>query len=464
MFGLHRNIPKAVTKFSSSYTFAMFLFTRIGEDAFYGCTGLTSIEIGNSVTSIGSYAFSGCTGLKTVINFSKLTFAKYSSENGYIAYYADKVINAPNGFIYDDFVFASADDVSILFGYAGEDVDWVLPADCKGEYYEIGERAFSGCTSLKSIEIPCSVTSIGEAAFSSCTGLTSVVIPNNVISIGEAAFSGCTGLTSVVIPNNVTSIGEAAFSGCTNLSSIEVPAGVTRVGNEAFYGTAWYDNQPDGVVYAGNVLYKYKGIMPVKTKIVIKDGTTVIGDYAFEKCTSLVGIEIPNSITNIGNYAFYNCSGIASVEIPNSVTNIGEYAFFGCSLTSVVIPASVTSIGTFAFGNNKDLAEVTSLIPAEDLFEIPDIISKTFLGIMNGIYKLYVPIGAKDTYASTSGWDQFSEIIEKELTAINNVKGEPTVDASQSGKVKAVYNLNGRVVENPTNGIYIIDGKKVLLK
>ena len=130
-------------------------------------------------------------------------------------------------------------------------------------------------------------------------------------------------------------------------------------------------------------------------------------------------------------------------------------------MTSVVIPGSVTSIGTYAFGNNKDLTEVTSLIPAEELFQIPSIISKTFQGIMNGMYKLYVPLGTKDTYAATSGWDQFSEVIEKELTAINEVSNEVK---GQSGKVKTIYDMQGCVVENPTNGIYIIDGKKVLVK
>ena len=66
MFGLHRNIPKAVTKFSSSYTFAMFLFTSIGGEAFSGCSGLTSIEIPNSVTSIGYQAFKDCGNIETL--------------------------------------------------------------------------------------------------------------------------------------------------------------------------------------------------------------------------------------------------------------------------------------------------------------------------------------------------------------------------------------------------------------
>ena len=438
--------------------------TNIGYRAFYSCSGLTSITIGNSVASIGDAAFYNCEGLKTVINFSELTFTKGSSDAGYIAYYAAQVINASNGYVDAGFVFGSVDGVNTLLRYVGEGTDLVLPADCKGESYEIGENAFSGCT----------------------------------------------GLSSIVIPDCVTGIGNSAFTGCRALASIEIPNSVTSVGNEAFLATAWYDNHADGIVYAGRVIYKYKGTMPANTSIVIAEGTVSILDYAFNECIGLTSIEIPSSVTNIGdyaffgckdlisvaipasvtsigdyvfygcknlstvsilgnvttigNYAFYNCSDLASVEIPNSVTSIGEYAFFGCSLTSVVIPAGVRSIGTYAFGSNNDLTEVTSLIPAEDLFEIPDVISKTFQGIMNGIYKLYIPIGAKEAYATTTGWSQFSKIIEKDLTAINNVKGEPTGDASQSGKVKAIYDFQGRKVDAPKKGLYIVDGKKVFIK
>ena len=99
----------------------------IGEGAFYGCTDFKSIEIPNSVTSIGSYAFYDCTGLKTVVNFSRLAFTKLSSSYGYIAYYADKVFNAPNGFIDGDFVWFENEGGMTLAGYLGDATELILP-------------------------------------------------------------------------------------------------------------------------------------------------------------------------------------------------------------------------------------------------------------------------------------------------------------------------------------------------
>ncbi len=168
-------IPSKVTFDGCTYS-----VKDIVEDAFKGCTGLTSVTIPNSVTSIGYNAFDGCTGLTSV--------------------------TIPNS-------------VTSIVSFA-----------------------FSGCTGLTSVTISNSVTSIRSYAFYGCTGLTSVTIPNSVTSIGIYAFYGCTGLTSVTIPNSMTSIGNSAFEGCSGLTSIYSLATVPpSAGNDTFYSQLYSD-------------------------------------------------------------------------------------------------------------------------------------------------------------------------------------------------------------------------------
>ena len=114
-------------------------------------------------------------------------------------------------------------------------------------------------------------------------------------------------IEKAVIGNGVTSIGSSAFYNCSSLASITIPNSVTSIGWKAFSGTAWYDNQPDGLVYAGKVAYEYKGTMPENTNLAIKEGTLGIADGAFFDCSGLVSITIPNSVTSIGDEAFHEC-------------------------------------------------------------------------------------------------------------------------------------------------------------
>ena len=247
-----------------------------------GMNSLTSVTIGNSVTSIGHRAFDGCSSLPV-----------------------------ENNLRYADTYLVGAVDKTLSTYSIKEGTKW------------IGDQAFYDCSGLKSVTIPNNVTSIGSSAFGRCFGLTSVTIGNSVTSIGSSAFYGCTGLTSVTIPNSVTSIGDGAFCECSGLTSVVVEE-----------GNAVYDNRENCnaiIETASNTL------LAGCKNTTIPNSVTTIGWNAFERCYGLTSVTIPNSVTSIGYYAFYGCSGLTSVTIGNSVTSIGWQAFYDCSsLTSVV--------------------------------------------------------------------------------------------------------------------------------
>ena len=161
---------------------------------------------------------------------------------------------------------------------------------------------------------------------------------------------------------SVTSIGDYAFYQCPSLKSITIPEGVTSIGGGAFYGTEWYNNQPDGVVYIGKVLYKYKGTMPENTAIEVKEGTVSISPSAFYNCSSLTAITLPASVTSIGDWAFEDCSSLTAITLPedSKLTSIENYAFYYCySLKSITLPEGVTSIGREAFYCCYSLKSIT---------------------------------------------------------------------------------------------------------
>lgn len=222
------------------------------------------------------------------------------------------------------------------------------------------------------------VTSVGSCAFIGAQSLHTVTISEGVTSVGYSAFSGCTSLTSITLPEGVTSIGSNAFRGCTDLASINLPESLTSIDWYAFYQcislkavnindlAAWCEID-FGDSYA-NPLYYAKSLYltgNLVTDLVIPEGVTSIGSYAFEYCTNIKSLFIPEGVTSVGSYAFYHCTSLATVTVAEKsmLENVGKGTFGHCtSLTSITLPSCVTSIGDYAFFNCEKLASVT--IPA----------------------------------------------------------------------------------------------------
>ena len=337
--------------------------TSIGNDAFCYCKGLTDVTIGNSVTSIGINAFYECTSMTSITIPNSVTSIGAQAFYGCSGLTSVTIPNSVTSI--GGYAFASCSGLTSVVVETGNIV-YDSRENCNAIIETATNTLITGC---QNTTIPNSVTSIGSGAFRYCSGLTSVTIPNSVTSIGYGAFIACSGLTSVTIPNSVTSIGNNAFAGCSSLTSVTIPNSVTSIGERAFWGCYGLTSV---VVKNGNIVYDSRdncnAIIETSTNTlisgckntIIPNSVTSIGDGAFGACFDLTGVTIPNSVTSIGNSAFMGCSGLTSITIPNSVTSIGNDAFFKCSgLTSIEIPNSVTSIGESAFEYCSGLTSVT---------------------------------------------------------------------------------------------------------
>ena len=303
---------------------------------------VTEITIPANVTEIGSNAFYGRS------NLSKVTF----EENSQLKTIGNSAFSR----------YSSLTEITI-------------PASVT----HIGENAFEGCHNLSKItfEENSQLKTIGSYAFSSCSSLTEITIPASVTQIGSNAFKWCSNLSNVTFEENsqLATIGNGAFNNCSSLTEITIPASVTQIGSDAFqycnslegvYITdiaAWcaidFGNSDANPLCCTHNLYLNGELV---TELIIPEGVTSIGDYAFYNCNSLTSVTIPASVTEIGDYAFYGCNNLSKVtfEENSQLKTIGNLAFNICSsLTEITIPASVTQIVDSAFSGCNNLSKVT---------------------------------------------------------------------------------------------------------
>ena len=366
-----------------------------------------------------------------------------------------------------------------------------------GAIISLASYAFSGCTSLTSIDLK-GTTSLGEYAFRNCTGLKSVNL-GNVTTVNRSTFEGCKNIASIDF-GKVTSIGSYAFNGCANLTNVNLK-NVTTLGYSAFCDCTGLTS-----VNLGNITSwgssSFSGCTGLTN--VNLGNTESIGDYTFSGCIALKDIDLKN-VTKLGNGAFYGCTGLTELDL-NKFAQLGTNTFKGCSglkslsilkaskldastfdgcnaIETLVLPyewgadfkmalSGTTQLRTLYIGENTASIPNKTFVNNKNLFEIysnattpPSIGTATFGSETYSYATLYVPQGSVDAYKAATGWSKFEDIQELPFQIVVKDK-KVSVDRTKSILVSASvtpasatsslvkwYSLNDEIATTTTDGV-----------
>ena len=273
--------------------------------------------------------------------------------------------------------------------YCGELTSITIPGGVKS----IGNSAFAGCSKLKSVFFALGVESIGSCAFQDCVKLSEITMPDSLLFVYDYAFSNCGNLKKLIVAEGSKSITSSMIVCNDQLEEIVIPNSVRTIDNGAFFGCKKLAyNTYDNAKYIGNKNNPYYILLEATSKEIvncdINNETRIIYGDAFNNCTKLLDIVIPDNVMSIGCYAFSGCkklayniydnakyigsknnpycvlleatsSEIVSCDINTETRIICDYAFANCTqLTEINIPKSVINLNAYSFINCSNLASI----------------------------------------------------------------------------------------------------------
>ena len=460
-------IPESVTYEDTEYN-----VTSIGNSAFYYCQNLTSVTIPNSITSIGNSAFMYCTSLSSIDIPNSVTSL---GEDLFRECSALTSVSIGNGVTkIDSYTFGSCSSL--------------ISIDIPNSVTTISSSAFNCCTSLTSINIPNSVTTIGDYAFNFCSALKNIVIPNCMTYISSGICSHCSSLTSVTIPNNVTYISSSAFQYCTDLKIITIGSSVDYISSSVF---ASCPNLTDVFCFAESVpntasdafensYANYAELHVPAASVSSYSGTAPWSD--FNTIESIVPENIAIGDLGIGTFCGSNPLDLSSTEdVKAYVVSSFESATGQVTLTRTYYVPPFTGV---VVKGNKGIYTIPAGV-GQPVYPnmMKGVTANIVLNKVDGDYTNYILAkknGNLGFYAVSDGSTLSARKAYLPLPTVNLPSGagarglqfiyddEQATDIteieSKNDAIVGIYNLQGRKVINPTKGLYVINGKKVIIK
>ncbi|MBR6825365.1 MAG: leucine-rich repeat domain-containing protein, partial [Oscillospiraceae bacterium] len=327
----------------------------IGPSAFYSCMGLTGVELPDTLSRIEANAFAYCTDLG---QFPMPAGLQFIGQGAFRCCERLCFSDLPQG----------VERIETEAFYGCDSLEAVSLPAYRLRY--LGPGAFAECDHLTTVFLPKGLTSIEQGTFRGCGRLESVYRGACIETVGDYAFADCSMLTTAPFPKSLRRIGEYAFAN-TRMNRVDLYEDVSFVACTAFAGckelrfirvstdNPIYRNDEKGILYTKNFDTLVCCPSTVEGSIRVNENTAVIADHAFDDCTALTVVTLPEGVKTVGKGAFYNCSALEQVQLPSTLEEIGDYAFAHCGMYAIVIPAKVHYIGSMAFDNCSKLGEIS---------------------------------------------------------------------------------------------------------